>query len=393
MGDKYFKARKEFEWKRNPQWPSIPVDDDNNNKIYMIYAVIEDNPNQLGVTVREDSIINWGDGASTTQTISSFTTIHHTYNYATVVAPILQLPDGRNYKPVLFEGIIEPSYYFYLGDIAPGFDGTNNVLECVSYLGDGVSVTGSDSSRLLFGNNSFPVLMEHVKIKSPNDDNVGDMFRYAKSIKKMELPTNFFHSGLTSIGLFGRSASFNGHNFGNININDNAPSFFSYADSFIIGDIVFGAATTTINSMCIHSNNYAFGGVSGPNVNNATYAFGGTVNNGANSIGLIDLPALTNSSNMFRRSQMPEVEFVNCANITDADDMFRDCFSIQKIIMPGLTRGVSVQNNLLTEAAINAFFTSLGTASGSQTINVSNNPGAATCDTTIATGKGFTVIT
>jgi len=72
--------------------------------------------------------------------------------------------------------------------------------------------------------------------------------------------------------------------------------------------------------------------------------------------------------------------------------MFRDCFSIQKIIMPGLTRGVSVQNNLLTEAAINAFFTSLGTAAGSQTIDVRNNPGAATCTPSIATGKGFTVL-
>ena len=42
--------------------------------------------------------------------------------------------------------------------------------------------------------------------------------------------------------------------------------------------------------------------------------------------------------------------------------------------------------------ALNAMFTSLGTANGSQTITVTGNPGAATCDTSIATNKGFTVV-
>jgi Leucine-rich repeat (LRR) protein len=54
-------------------------------------------------------------------------------------------------------------------------------------------------------------------------------------------------------------------------------------------------------------------------------------------------------------------------------------------------RGSDFRNNALSAAAINAFFTSLGSASG--VLDVRLNPGSATCDPTIATAKGYTVVT
>jgi hypothetical protein len=71
--------------------------------------------------------------------------------------------------------------------------------------------------------------------------------------------------------------------------------------------------------------------------------------------------------------------------------MFQNIFSLQRFIATGLTRGITISGNLLSATEINNFFTSLGTASGAQTIVVTGNPGAATCDVTIATLKGFTV--
>jgi hypothetical protein len=53
--------------------------------------------------------------------------------------------------------------------------------------------------------------------------------------------------------------------------------------------------------------------------------------------------------------------------------------------------GSTFQNNLLSASAINALFSGLGNAAGS--LNVSNNPGSATCNPTIATAKGYTVVT
>jgi Leucine-rich repeat (LRR) protein len=53
--------------------------------------------------------------------------------------------------------------------------------------------------------------------------------------------------------------------------------------------------------------------------------------------------------------------------------------------------GSDFQFNNLSATALNSFFSTLGDAAG--VLNVSNNPGSATCDPTIATAKGYTVIT
>jgi hypothetical protein len=72
--------------------------------------------------------------------------------------------------------------------------------------------------------------------------------------------------------------------------------------------------------------------------------------------------------------------------------MFNLATNVKSIILSGLTRGVTVDDCLMEATEIDALFTSLGTAFGSQTISVRRNPGSATCNTSIATTKGFTVV-
>lgn len=47
---------------------------------------------------------------------------------------------------------------------------------------------------------------------------------------------------------------------------------------------------------------------------------------------------------------------------------------------------------MLNSDQLNNVFTNLGTAAGVQTITITGNPGAATCNTAIATAKGWTVV-
>ena len=72
------------------------------------------------------------------------------------------------------------------------------------------------------------------------------------------------------------------------------------------------------------------------------------------------------------------------------------CFSgmenLEEMIVPGLQNGFTIAGSNMSATALDAMFTSLGTANGSQTITVTGNPGAATCTTSIATNKGFTVV-
>lgn len=84
----------------------------------------------------------------------------------------------------------------------------------------------------------------------------------------------------------------------------------------------------------------------------------------------------------------------DCALVTDtAYFIYTGANYIENLILTGLTVGINISNGKMSATALNAFFTALGTAAGSQTITVTGNPGAATCDTTIATAKGFTVVT
>lgn len=59
----------------------------------------------------------------------------------------------------------------------------------------------------------------------------------------------------------------------------------------------------------------------------------------------------------------------------------------------GTSQAMDASSIGLTDTVIDDLFTQLPPTTKTATINVSSNPGAATCDPTIATAKGYTVIT
>lgn len=88
-------------------------------------------------------------------------------------------------------------------------------------------------------------------------------------------------------------------------------------------------------------------------------------------------------------------------------DIKRFNFATTSIPLPSSIKNAALLKNLedngtresfkisayLTAELINDFFTQLPTTTKTATLNVSGNPGAVTCDPTIATAKGYTVIT
>jgi len=58
----------------------------------------------------------------------------------------------------------------------------------------------------------------------------------------------------------------------------------------------------------------------------------------------------------------------------------------------GTLTALILHSNSLTASEINSLFTQLPKTTKTATINISNNPGTATCNTSIATSKGYTVI-
>jgi hypothetical protein len=102
------------------------------------------------------------------------------------------------------------------------------------------------------------------------------------------------------------------------------------------------------------------------------------------------LTSLNNFGNGCRK--LKGINITNCSGVTDVTSAFVGMVSLESLILTGLTRGFTIDDCNMSATAIDALFTSLGTALGSQTINVRRNPGSATCTTSIATSKGFTVV-
>jgi surface protein len=96
-------------------------------------------------------------------------------------------------------------------------------------------------------------------------------------------------------------------------------------------------------------------------------------------------------------SSLRTLGLLNTSGITSAANavnLFNGCISLSKGRTNGIQHSISYANCKLSAAAINDIFTGLGTASGapgSQTITVAGNYGAATCTTSIATNKFWTV--
>lgn len=113
--------------------------------------------------------------------------------------------------------------------------------------------------------------------------------------------------------------------------------------------------------------------------------------------GLVTIASLTNTSaiatasSMFTNCIMLQVLSINLSGVAIIGAPFTGTTMLRSVILTGLTRGVSVATNLLEAAALDALYTSLGTAAGAQVINVTGNPGTTSDNPTIATGKGWTV--
>lgn len=103
-------------------------------------------------------------------------------------------------------------------------------------------------------------------------------------------------------------------------------------------------------------------------------------------------PSLTTGSYLFRDmtclSVIPALDF---SQITTTSSMFYGVRGVKRIMATGMSVDWDISDQLLGPQALDEIFTNLATVA-SATITITGNYGAATCDTTIATNKGWTVV-
>lgn len=90
---------------------------------------------------------------------------------------------------------------------------------------------------------------------------------------------------------------------------------------------------------------------------------------------------------------LPYINLAGSTNITDIFSGTLPARTVRRSLLVGATRSHGFYvNQLLDDAALNEIFTNLGTAISGATLTITGNPGAGTATTSIATGKGWTII-
>ena len=127
---------------------------------------------------------------------------------------------------------------------------------------------------------------------------------------------------------------------------------------------------------------------------NCTTIYNAFANAGINSVKLINTGNVASINNCCFGAYTKSFEMDDCDAITNTTNFTYSSYNFfQRLILSGLTVGINLTNGNMSATAINAFLAALGTANGTQIINLAGNPGALTCDVSIGTAKGYTIIT
>jgi hypothetical protein len=392
MSDLYIQAGRPTNWIRPGGWLDLDPITTGSQKFSGLYAVYETakNVNTITVVTTGSNTISWGDG--TTQAVVSSTLYTKVYTYATITSPVLVDVAGLNYKMVVVNITLTNATQLYIdrtttATLAP----TARILGWLDIALDCSTMTIFIPSQFNFALRLQRLLIYNVGATI----NGTAYFLRLSNLQVLKFPFNKLTvTNQTFTNGMGNVRDENNLPL-NIDLTINAGTLFNMFSSSYLTEVgnINAPSSISLQSMFTTSPNLRkVGTINAPVATTITSIFNSCVN----LTGVINITTsslLTAMTSAFSGCFLLDgVNISNCSGVTTLVQMFNLSPNLKSIILTGLTRGVSVDDCLMEATAIDALFTSLGTASGSQTIFVRRNPGSATCNTSIATTKGFTVV-
>jgi hypothetical protein len=93
-------------------------------------------------------------------------------------------------------------------------------------------------------------------------------------------------------------------------------------------------------------------------------------------------------------NSLVSIPALNLSSVSSAANMATfasGCASLSSVACTGINQTISFASSKLSASQIDAIFGNLSSSGSGKTITVTGNYGAATCTTSIATAKGWTV--
>lgn len=364
-------------WQRPTEWITIPSMSVGDKKFAGLFAIFNDRHNECGftMTLSYNATIDWGDGTSITGTGYPWSQ-NKVYNYASINSPILTDEFNRTYKHVLITVTFHP--------LETGFIDFFPVQKSPHWLDVKIQHPMIRTFNIC---GKKPICLKILDISNF----AGALNQNFANLELLEF-FNFTTNTTTVFNPFARLGrnvkNLDGSPFQILYTASDVSSGLSGADNIEFGEINLPNATNCSNFLRVGSQK--IGDITIPVATNLTnFCYEAT---NLRKVKLISSSALTNLNQSFHYARaLEDLEITDCSGVTTTN-LFTENFSLKRLILTGLTRGVNISNQNHDADSLNAFFTSLGTASGAQNITITGNPGASTCNQSIATTKGWTVI-
>jgi hypothetical protein len=380
-------------WKRNPDWLALDTVTTGSEKFSGLFAVYETQKSvctiQISFPGGGTKLINWGDG--TTQNAVNNTIYTKVYDYATLSSPILTDEFGFNYKMAVVNVNLT-------GATAINIDRntTATLINNGRILGWlDIALDCSTMTSIILSAQGKSTLLQRFLVYNLATGVGGCDFTSLPHLRVLKFPFNLISNS---------QALFNGQ-LGFVRDESNNP-------------ITVNLTSATGNNQNLFLNGLIdkVGNISAPTITNASQWYQNCPN--LQQIGtsnfplvttlafhlyecreLVNVGTFTTSASLTSLSnfalgcrKVKSLVFTECSGVTDFTNAFGQMVSLETLILPNATRSFTIDDCNMSATAIDALFTSLGTAVGFRTINVRRNPGSATCTTSIATSKGFTVV-
>jgi surface protein len=375
------------EWQRPNDWIAIPSIASGEQVFYGLVAVYDViDGNRVAFTFAGNYTVDWGDG-SALENVLSGVKAEHSYSYASV-----SNPTSEGWRQALIKVIPTGAANITRVDLQQTPTGIANgkTSQFMDIVMSVPNVTGA-GTNLVIGNGTivFHRVVERIDIREIGA--INSMLSNFVNCSSLQSVPLFNTASVTNMtGMFNGCSSLQSVPLFNTASVTNMTSMFQSCFSLQSVPLFNTASVTNMTSMfqsCFSLQSVPLFNTA--SVTNMSSMFQSCFS--LQSVPLFNTPSVTNMAAMFNAATSLFAVNLNMASVTNTTQMFVNINSLQKFIATGLTRGITISNNLMSATEINNFFTSLGTASGAQTIVVTGNPGAATCNILIATAKGFTV--
>ena len=366
------------QWQRPTEWLALPTVTSTDNIFYGLLLVFENELNQL--TFRAGTglaTIDYGDGSAVVT--SNNTVQSYFYDYATISSAVNVWEDGRNYKQVIVT--VTPTststqqLFFSQG-------GTINALGNNNFA-DIVCAFNNNTIRLNFSS-ATGRKMNILKIFKCLNVGSSTLFFDNSAFQNLELEVFEIPSTLlANLATFQNSTIKS--QLVDVNCGVQNTSFFRANLSGGIRDII-STGTTSFQDAKVKTCRDILNITSTDTFWGADIQITGNVTITSSSFRRMFQNCTTRKLHIISMPSTPTNMAINAG-------AFTGMVNLEDFLLTGCQIGFDITGSNMSATALDNLFTSLGNATGSQTITVTGNPGAATCNTSIATTKGFTVIT